>query len=187
MNDKEIIELLWERDNRAISELEIKYGTVMKRYARRFLADQRDAEEVYNDALVAVWNTIPPEKPQKLLSYAMKLLDYKTVDRIRYIGREKRKRTEEVLFSEFDEILNFAGAAVSAEDTFIGQRTDVINEFLENEDATSRKIFLKRYFFGKNVSDIAREHGISESAVYTRISRTKQRLLKFLERKGLLT
>ncbi len=186
MKDSEIIDLFFERSETAVSELLTKYGIKMKSHASRYLPDGRDVEEVCNDTLVTIWNSIPPDHPKKLLTYALMVLDCKVLDRLKHMGRKKRSHSAEVLFSDFDEIGGYAGVSASAEETVINCNNGVINEFLESETPTSRKIFLKRYYYGKSISDIADELGMKENAVYVRISRTKSRLYEYLQRKGIM-
>lgn len=184
MKDSAIIDLFFERSDLAVFEIEIKYGAKMKSYANRYLSDSRDAEEIYNDTLVAIWNAIPPECPNKLMAYIMAVLECKVINRLKYIGREKRSRSGEVMFEDFDDILKFAGMTDSAEDVVINSMSGMVDEFLATENSLSRRLFLKRYYFGKTVSEIADEAEMSESAVASRISRTKMKLYKYLKEKG---
>ena len=57
MNDKEIIALFNSRDQRAVAELQGKYGDYIKTVSYRILGDSYDADECVNDAYFAVWLT----------------------------------------------------------------------------------------------------------------------------------
>ena len=63
MEDREIIELFYERSEQAIVELSAKYGALCLRTASHMLNNRLDAEECVNDAYLAVWNTVPPQRP----------------------------------------------------------------------------------------------------------------------------
>lgn len=184
MKDSAIIDLFFERSDTAVTELEAKYGLKMKSHADRYLSDRRDAEEVYNDTLVAIWSSIPPDHPNKLLTYVLAVLEHKIFDKLKYQASQKRSRTEEALFSDFDDAVNHVGKSASAEEIVINRKSGVINDFLASETESSRRVFVKRYYYGKSISDIARESGMSENAVYARISRTKARLYTYLKEKG---
>lgn len=189
MDDIMIIDLFFSRNERAIRELETKYGYEMKRFTNRYLKDNRDIEEVYNDTLVDIWNSIPPDHPQKLRAYVMKILERKAINKLRYLGQKKRRQSEEMLFSEFDDIFFYLDERVmikSAEDVVVDSKENIIAEFLENETIDNRRIFIKRYYYGKSMSEIAREHRIMESGVYSRLSRIRKRLYEFLQKKGVL-
>ena len=49
MDDKEIVDLYWQRSERAIPETEAKYGAYCRRIAGNLLASPEDAEECLND------------------------------------------------------------------------------------------------------------------------------------------
>lgn len=183
MTDTSIIKLFFDRNGDAIAQLEDKYGDAMKRYARKCLYDSRDAEEAYMDSLQALWSSIPPERPQKLGAYAMQVLKNKIVDKVRYVSSLKRGEQKEVLTAELFEI----GASASAEDEVLGDHSGVIGRFLKNEPEMSRIVFVKRYWFGKSINDIAIETATSANAVASRLSRTRERLRRYLIEEGVLT
>ena len=74
MEDNQIIELFKNRSEQAINELSQKYGLVCKKVSNNILNDQRDTEECINDAYLWVWNTIPPQEPNPLLSYVCRIV-----------------------------------------------------------------------------------------------------------------
>lgn len=74
MQDNEIIDLFYERSEQAISELAKKYGSLCWKVARNILNNDFDAEECINDSFLAAWNTIPPEKPNPLLTYILRIV-----------------------------------------------------------------------------------------------------------------
>lgn len=69
LEDSKIIDLFFERSEQAITELSKKYGAVCKRVAGNILRNDLDAEECVNDAYLGAWNTIPPRRPEPLLTY----------------------------------------------------------------------------------------------------------------------
>ena len=69
MEDRKIVELFWNRSEYAIAELAGKYGGLCRSLANRILRDSRDVEECVNDAYLAVWQRIPPERPSPLSAY----------------------------------------------------------------------------------------------------------------------
>lgn len=176
MTDNAIIALFFNRDGDALREIENKYGKVLKHYAEKCLSDKRDSEEVYMDALNDAWTTIPPQKPDSLGAYMMTLLKNRTFNRIKYLSREKRAKNREDIYSDFNDL----PFEPSAEDTMINNSANTINDFLKTETQTNRVIFIKRYYFGMSVSDIAADLDLSENAVSTRLLRIKERLYKYL-------
>lgn len=66
MEDEKIITLFEQRSERALTELDTKYGKVCRSVSHNILHCNEDVEECVNDAYLGVWNAIPPEKPKPL-------------------------------------------------------------------------------------------------------------------------
>ena len=66
MDDKQIVDLYWERSESAISETEKKYGKYCHYIAYQILNSNEDAEEVVNDTYSKAWESIPPKRPESL-------------------------------------------------------------------------------------------------------------------------
>ena len=69
MNDREIIDLYWIREERAITATAEKYGGYCHTIAFNILNNNEDAEECANDTYLGAWNSIPPQNPNPLSSY----------------------------------------------------------------------------------------------------------------------
>ena len=72
--DERIIEMLFERSEQGIRELDIKYGKICRDLSYRIVGSRQDAEECVNDAYLGAWNAIPPERPDPLLTYILKIV-----------------------------------------------------------------------------------------------------------------
>jgi RNA polymerase sigma-70 factor (ECF subfamily) len=106
MQDKQIIELYFNRDETAIAITTEKYGNYMFKIAFNILGDEEDVNEVLNDTYLSVWNSIPPNNPEIFSSYLVKLVRRKAIDRFRANTRQKRIPTEyTVSTDELDDIL----------------------------------------------------------------------------------
>ena len=90
MDDNRIIELLFERAENALDEVSHKYSRLYKGIIREVLSDEYDVEECGNDVLLAVWNTIPPNRPNSLPSYICKIARRIGINRFKYNTRQKR-------------------------------------------------------------------------------------------------
>lgn len=74
MEDEEIMDLFFARSERAIRELDTKYGKICHKLSYNILNNRRDAEECVNDAYLGAWNAIPPARPDPLLAYLVKIV-----------------------------------------------------------------------------------------------------------------
>ena len=91
MTDEKIIELFWSRDENAIKETEKKYGDLCHFVMSGILPVKEDREECINDAMLVLWNTIPPEKPASFSAYLAKILRTIALERTRRENLETRR------------------------------------------------------------------------------------------------
>ena len=91
MQDNEIIRLLFERSEAALDELKKKYAHLYRQIIRRTLRSDADAEECENDLLLAVWNSVPPQKPQNFAAYVAAIARRLSAGKVRTALREKRE------------------------------------------------------------------------------------------------
>ena len=101
MNDKRIIELFFARDEEAIKETEKKYGKLCRYIAQNYLASREDAEECVNDTWLALWNSIPPDRPNDLRAYSVTILRRRAIDRTRSVNAWKRSGNMQTVGEEF--------------------------------------------------------------------------------------
>ena len=73
LEDRQIINLFYERSEQAIEELDRKYGAAVRKTAANILRRTQDVEECTNDTYLGVWNTIPPQNPNSLISYVCRI------------------------------------------------------------------------------------------------------------------
>lgn len=182
MEDKEIIALLWQRHEDALAALTEKFGLRLQRLAGNILLNERDAQECVNDTYLAVWNTIPPQRPNPLSPYILRLCKNIAVSRLRSSTAQKRSAYEVAL----DELGDAIGAdtleqAISARE--LGRAIDAFLDTLGPED---RVIFLRRHWYGDSVQQIARNLKRSESNVSVRLHRIRNKLKTYLTKEGLI-
>ncbi len=181
MEDREIIELYVRRDERAIEHTAQKYGTLCNNVAYRILEDRLDAEECVNDAYLGVWQAIPPERPHSLCAFVLRIARNIAISRLKY--RLAAKRNPDVLLSldELEEIIPDTASFSSPDDGEVGR---LIGEFLRSEKEETRKIFIRKYWYFDSVGDLSEKFGHSESKIKSILFRTRQRLKRYLEEKG---
>ena len=95
MEDEKIVQLYWDRDERAIPETAAKYGSYCTSIAQNILGSAEDAEECVNDTYMSAWNSIPPHRPGNLCTFLGKLTRNLSLNRYRYSTARKRGGGEE--------------------------------------------------------------------------------------------
>lgn len=182
MDDTRIIELFFERSDKAVSELSAKYGKLVRKIAENTLHNREDAEECVNDTYLGVWEAIPPQRPDSLLAFVCRIARNISINRYRRDSSRKRGGNYDVCFEELQECISSNETAESRYEA--GELSSLIDEFLDTLDKKNRMLFVRRYYYMDPFSDIASAAGIGEGAVRTRLSRLRGRLKKFLESRG---
>ena len=184
MDDKKIIELFWARDEAAIGETEKKYGKLARYVASNILSSREDAEECVNDALLALWNSIPPEKPDNLCAYIARLVKNLALKRTRSNNAWKRRANYN---ASGDELLDLIPDGKSiAEEYEVKQIGTVVNGFLAGLSARDRDVFVMRYWYGDTVHEVSRQTKLSESLIKSLCERLKKKLREELAKEGII-
>ena len=154
MTDREILDLLLRRCEDAIDALRCRFSPLIRRISMNILASGRDAEEIESDTYLSVWNTVPPKEPDPLLPYVCRIARNLALDRYRYNHAARRGGGAEVLMSEVGEIVS---DTTGAEDEAMGAETaSAISDFLRGCTEADRWLFVRRYYFGDAVGDLAK-------------------------------
>ena len=184
MEDDAIVELFFARSERALAELEKKYGPLCESIAVHLLGDRRDAEECVNDALLAVWNTVPPQRPDPLSSYVCRIVRNLALGKYRRNTALKRNSAWDAALDELADCFPSADTAESAAEA--GEVAGMVNRWLASLDRDSRVLFVRRYWFADPVKEIAVASHSSEPRVSSRLFRLRGKLRNYLKKEGLL-
>ena len=180
MEDKQIISLLWQRNEDAIAALNEKFGRRLQHLAGNILSSDADAQECVNDTYLALWNTIPPQRPEPLAPFVLRLCKNIAISRLRTVTAQKRSGYE-VALEELSEVIG----TDTLEDTLSARELgQAIDRFLGTLKQQDRVIFLRRHWQGDSVADIARQLSISEGSVSVRLHRIRNKLKNYLKKEG---
>ncbi|MBR0063366.1 MAG: sigma-70 family RNA polymerase sigma factor [Oscillospiraceae bacterium] len=184
MEDSKIIALFHERSEQAIAELDRKYGAAVRGTAAHILNDRQDTEECVNDAYLAVWNTVPPQKPAHLVSYVCAIARNLAVNRYHARHAKKRSADYELALDELEECIP-SGKSVETE-LEAKELGEAINRFLAALGREDRILFVRRYWYADSVSELAARTNSSPNRVSVRLFRLREKLRKSLMKEGLL-
>ena len=178
MLDEQIIELFFNRSGNAIDELDKKYGKVLHKLSYNILNDRLDVEECLNDSYLGVWNTIPPKRPNPLLTYVCKIVRNISLKRYHSKTALKRNSTYDIAMSEVE---NYILAPNSVESEIEAKElAALIENFLDTLSVENRVIFMRRYWFSDTYKEIADRVGITEKMVSMRLTRIRRQMREFL-------
>lgn len=181
MDDNKIIELYFARDESAIEQTRVSYGRLLISIAMGILHNRTAADDCESDTYVRAWESIPPTRPQHLSAFLSKITRNLALN---YLRDEKRRRPlgPELIFEELAEAIPATSGDLTDDITL----RDAINDFLSSLDSTKRGVFVRRYFYMREVKQIASEMGISTGSVKVTLWRVREELRHHLESRGVV-
>ena len=181
MEDINIIELYFNRNERAIAETAAKYGAYLHTIAYNILHSSEDSEECTSDTYMKAWNAIPPQRPNILKAFLGRITRNLALNIYQRYTAQKRGGTQtETALDELSDIIASPEKESDSEDI-----KNCINRFLGELPADQRKIFVLRYWYMSAVSDIAKDFKFSESKVKMTLKRTRDKLKEALLKEGI--
>lgn len=178
MEDHQIIELYFARDELAIEETAKRYGGVCMQVSMDILQDRMDAEECVSDTWLQTWRTIPPQRPTILKAFLCRITRNLSINRLRERKAKRRDRDMTLSLEELEGVLSIP------EDKSEGL-PELISEFLRSLDREDRLLFMGRYWHGQSVKELADRMGLSANAAAVRLHRVREELRDFLTERGI--
>lgn len=185
MEDTQIIDLYFARDERAIEETDAKYGRFCLTLAKNILTQPSDAEECVNDTYLHAWNAMPPERPRLLKGWLGRVVRNLSLDRWRREHAAKRYAGMDVLLSELDDCVPDRGSdplkAIEA-----AELTAIISRWLRSLTAAERNLFLLRYWYGLAPKELSPRFGTGAGQITKRLFTLRRKLKAQLEQEGVI-
>lgn len=183
MEDAEIVDLYWARNEDAIAETKTKYGAYLQKVAYNILSDLEDSQECVSDTLLAAWRSMPDNRPKVLRTYLGKITRQVSIDLFRRRSRMKRYASEYAIsLEELGD--SFTDGRTPETELDAKLLTEAINRFLKSSPDDARNAFIGRYYFFDPLKDVARYCGMSESKCKSMLYRTRQSLKTYLQKEG---
>ena len=183
MEDRQIVELYWQRNENAIQETVNKYGAYCYAIADNILNNQEDSEECVNDTWLKAWNAMPPQKPHNLKMFLAKITRNLSLNRIEAQNAQKRGGGEAALV--LDELAECLASKSNVESTYIAKELgESVRIFVRRLPEREGNVFVRRYFFMEPIAVIAKRYRMTENHVMVMLSRTRKKLKIYLEKEG---
>ena len=182
MDDMDIIALFEQRKEQAVTETEQKYGGYCRSIAGNLLGFE-DAEECVSDTWLTAWNRIPPAKPLSLRAFLGKITRTLSISRFRSLHAQKRGSGLTLLLSELDECLPDPKGVEEAAET--RELSRLLSAWLRSLRQEDRVLFLRRYWYGVPVRQLAGEAGCTENQMAQRMRKLREKLRHLLEQEGI--
>ena len=183
VNDKQIIDMLFERSECALGEIEKAYGKLCLHISMNILSNHTDAEECVNDSYLKIWNTIPPLRPTSFKAYLLKVVKNISINRAKYNLAEKRSHDSIIPMESLESVLS-----ENTDSPFNqSEKRRLENEiecFLDSLDTPSRILFVRRYWYGDSLSYLSDITGYSENNISQKLFTLRNKLKKQLLKGG---
>jgi RNA polymerase sigma-70 factor (ECF subfamily) len=183
VNDNQIVDLFFERNEEAIEKTREKYSKLLLYVAGNILSSREDSEEIENDTYLTAWNTIPPKRPERLGAYLSKITRNLAINRYNFNSAGKRNKNLELALYEMEEFL--PSEDFEKDETSRIVFKECINKFLRSLNFKKRAIFIMRYYYLAEIKEISEKLDLKESNVKVILLRLRDKFKKELEREGL--
>lgn len=178
MDDKAIIALYFSRSEQAITETKTKYDRLCMKIANAVLQSPEDSEECVNTSYLKIWNAIPPKNPESFCAYLCRIVKNTALS----LCEKASKGRFDEQYDELDEVLR---TGKTVEDEYDSKALgEALNGFLKTQKRRSREIFIARYYFNMPTREIAMSFDMTDTAVRSRLARTREQLRKYLSERG---
>ncbi len=178
-DDSSIVQLFWERSEKALTVVAEKYGRFCSSIARNILGNPEDTEECVNDTYLAVWNSIPPHRPAVLAPFIGRIARNLALNRYKMNHADKRGGGEfPLVLDELSEVIE--GKETADSELYRKELMEVVNAFLAKLPPEKRKIFVCRYFYADSIKDIALRMNMTQNNVAVTLNRLKKQLRQLL-------
>ena len=183
MEDSQIVERFWERNEAALSAVSEKYGRYCNTIARNIIGNEQSVEEIVQDTLFRLWEAIPPNRPKNLQAYVGSITRNIALNTVKAMDAQKRGGGETVL--TLDELRNVSTGNVVENLAEQHEILGAVHDFLRSLPAKKRKVLVLKYWHCCSVSDIAQIVGFSETNVKNVLKRERKKLIEYLKKRGI--
>ncbi len=181
IEDLELHRRLAAREREAFDELYRRYGSAAYGLALRITAQEAIAQEVVQDAFLALWRAPEAFDPARgsFRSFFLSLVHHRSVDAVR---REERLRRRGERASNLEPIRGEDVAEDVVEAAYLDVRRKEVREALEVLPAEQRQVIELAYFGGHTQTRIAELLAIPVGTVKTRTLAAMRKLRRALDR-----
>lgn len=183
MEDSRIVDLYWQRDQRAVEETQKKYDRYCYSIAHNILENVPDAEEAVNDTWLGAWNSMPPHRPSVLSAYLGKLTRRVAIKKWQLSRAAKRGGGKVALALE--ELSACIPGGTDPQRALEGaELSRVLRAFVDTLKPGERRVFIRRYWYLDSLDTIAADLGYSLSKVKSMLFRMRNKLRDYLKKEG---
>ena len=182
MEDSQIVELYWARDEQALTETDKKYGPYCHTISYNILRNRQDVEECINDTYIRAWNAMPPQRPFALGAFLGRIARNVSLHvwQAKHALRRGGGRVNAVLTELSDCVADGPEAQLEARE--LSRHLDTFLRQLPQKD---RCVFVRRYWHLDSIEEISLRYHIAAGSVKSNLFRSRKKLRVYLEKEGI--
>ena len=173
ITQENFVEKLKRRNEKALEYVICEYGGYVKAAVNHNLAGlPEEMEECMDDVFMDVWEHIErfDEAKGSFKNWIVSIARFRSID---YLRRYSRTCMEEDVSNYESELAK--NDRIDTLEQEISMETEKLLEGLKEEE---RQILLRYYAEEEDVDVLAEEYGVSDSAIYSKVSRAKKKVRK---------
>jgi len=183
MDDMQLVDLYFARNEAALSETQSLYGRYMMSIARRIVDSEEDSQEIVNDVYMALWNAIPPTRPNNFKAFVARITRNLSLGRVQ--KDHALKRGAGVVTQAIDELSEvLPSGSDPASELEAKELSALISSFLRSQPTDKRNLFIQRYFYLLSMDELCFQSGLKKSNVKVSLMRMRNSLREYLEKEG---
>ena len=182
MTDTDILKLYFKRDEKAVAETGLKYGQFLLSISFNILKIREDSEECVNDTYIKAWDSIPPQRPQMFKNWLGRTVRNISINLWNKNHALKRYQGLDAIFDELEECIPSKDSVYSSMEE--KELTAIINRWLYSLEKEERRLFIKRYWYGEEIKNLAKEKGTAPSKISKKLFSLRQKLKNELSKEG---
>lgn len=174
MKEREIVDLLLQKDEKGMHEMLIHYRPLMRYIIAPILPNAEDQEDCLSEAAMQVWKKIEKFDPQRGSWNA-----WLTAVTRNYALNYKRNMA---VYHHIGEIpIDTPSLEPSPEEQMLRkERQKAVSLALQRLSSNEKTLFYRKYYYMQSTAQIASEMGMTERSVEGKLYRIKKRLRKML-------
>ena len=175
MSDEELAQKAQEGDTEAFGELIGRYQDKLMRYARKFLLDPEDAQDIVQDIFIKAYENLRSfDATRRFSPWVYRIAHNEFINEIK--KRQSRKTT---FTMDFDTLFPHLQAAERADTAALERDTrEMLEKHLEKVDPKYREPLILYYIEGMDYREIAEIMHLPTSTVGVRLARARTILQK---------
>lgn len=134
-----------------------------------------DIEETASDVFLTLWENREKVIPERIKGYVCRIAKTKALDRLKKDGKPHPLSIEDEQISDL---------FIVSDDYESSEVYEILRTAISDITEPDREILIRHYYYYQSTAVIAEKMNINKNTVQTKLRRTREKLRKYLEERG---